>query len=104
MTIKTLAERATKKDLIYKLTAACLTADTLDQLSTEAMDALEAEPENEELDAAADKAYKDFWNTCQTIAEMLVDITGGLIEKKTAFQMALYKRAEIAEIYAKVNK
>lgn len=103
MTLNILAERANKNDLISKLAAACKAADVQDQLSTQAMDALEAEPENEELDAVADKVYKEFWTTCRKIAEMLVDITGGMIEEKIALHMALYKRAEIIRIYIKTK-
>ena len=102
--LKALAERAAKNHSAYNLTVACLAADALDKLSTEAMDALESEPENEELDAAADKAYKEFWDTCRAIAEMLVDITGGMMDEKTALKMALHKRAGILNIYDKANQ
>lgn len=99
--LKTLARTASKNDSIYALSLACIDADEKDLLSTEAMDALESEPENESLDAKADSLYKEYWIACEKIAAQLVSITGGMFDEKTALRMAIHKRTEIVAIYGK---
>lgn len=102
--LETLAKWATKEDLAYKLTVACLAADVQSKLSTEAMEAAEADPENEALETASDELYNEFWDTCRTISAMLVRISGGMIDEKTALRMAVHKRAEIQNIYDKASQ
>lgn len=99
--LESLARAASKNDSIYTLSLACIDADAKDLLSTEAMDAMEKDPENESLDVVADRLYNEYWTACRGIAAMLVSMTGGMISEKTALHMAIYKRTEIVAIYGK---
>ncbi len=57
---------------------------------------------NETLDEdTQDKEYMYFWEACKRIAENLVKLTNGAIDKQTALKMAVHKRNEIERIICK---
>lgn len=79
--------------LSYSLTIACLAADLHYKLSEEADETGD--------EAQSDIYYSDYHKSCDNIAEILVELTGGEIDNKTAKRMAHFKREEILALYDK---
>lgn len=76
----------------------CKSADVQEKLHNEALERYEADCENQELENAADEAYKEYYGTCKNLSEMLVNITAGKITPDIAFTMAFEKRNDIENI------
>lgn len=60
----------------------------------------QAEPMNEEKEAAFDAAYQAEYNAFMAAAECIVKMTGGKIDIKTAREMVRTKRNEILDLVA----
>lgn len=67
----------------------------LTRAADEADNAYQADPENIEKEAAFDAAYDAEYNKTEEIAELIVKITEGKIDSKTALMMASWKHWEI---------
>lgn len=76
----------------------CRAADVQEKLHNEALERYEADCENADLENAADEAYKEYYNTCKNIAEMISKVTAGEIDLPTAFTMAFENRGDIENI------
>ena len=79
------------KDLLKRLEIA-------EQRANEADAALEKNPESEELEKAFDEAYKAEFKAFEELANAIVKISGGQIEKRTAATMIRAKRAELKNL------
>ena len=55
----------------------------------ELMEKLEAYPENEELDAFADRVYEETWKSLDSLCEEMERFTGGEVDRKTARKLAI---------------
>lgn len=62
----------------------------------------EANPEDEELEKAFDEAYKAEFEAFEALANEIVKITGGQIEKATASTMIRAKRNELKALIEKI--
>lgn len=62
--------------------------------------AYEADPENAEKEAAFDAAYKAEWSKAEEVAKLIVKMTSGQIDEKTARAMVNGKREEIEKMLA----
>lgn len=80
------------KELLEKLSAAELEANRLDGL-------LDADPDNAELEAQWDAAYKAEGAVFAKVVSELVKITSGQIDRSTAASMLRNKRAEIEKLF-----
>ena len=80
-------------DLSYQLQVACLAADLYQKLSEEADDA----GKEDESDAH----YENYHESCNSIAELLKELTGGQIDDFSAKRMAHHKREQIQALYNK---
>lgn len=64
--------------------------------------AWEADPENEELEAAFDEAYAAEYKAHEALANEIVRITSGRIDYKTASTMIHKKRSELESLIARL--
>lgn len=80
------------KELLEKLSAAELEANRLDGL-------WDADPDNAELEAQWDAAYKAEGAVFAKVVSELVKITSGQIDRSTAASMLRNKRAEIEKLF-----
>lgn len=80
------------KELLEKLSAAELEANRLDGL-------WDANPDNAELEAQWDAAYKAEGAVFAKVVSELVKITSGQIDRSTAASMLRNKRAEIEKLF-----
>ena len=71
----------------------------LKEESDKAFEALEKDPENADLDAAEAKAYKEYWDSSETLAKELVSFTSGQIDMKTARAMLRKKADELDDLF-----
>ena len=71
----------------------------LKEESDKAFEALEKDPENADLDAAEAKAYKEYWDSAETLAKGLVSFTSGKIDMKTARAMLRKKADELDDLF-----
>ncbi len=76
------------KELLNKLKEAEIMADKADA-------AWEADPENEQLEKAFDEAWKKEFEAFEKLADKIVIVTDGKINKKTAATMIRKKRNEV---------
>lgn len=74
--------------------------ERLEETTSHANDEMVADPENEEKEKASDKAYKAEWNVFMAVADMVVKMTGGQVDGKTARTMVRTKRNEVLSIVA----
>lgn len=81
------------KELLEKLSAAELEANRLDGL-------WDADPDNAELEAQWDAAYKAEGAVFAKVVSELVKITSGQIDRSTAASMLRSKRAEIEKLFS----
>lgn len=80
------------KELLEKLNAS--------ELETNRIDALwEADPDNAELEAQWDAAYKTEGAVFANVVSELVKITSGQVDRSTATSMLRSKRAEIEKLF-----
>lgn len=70
--------------------------ETAEAAYDEALEALEADAENESLEAAWDEAYRDLWNAEQAFVVALESFTVGFVSVKMARRMLTIKRDELA--------
>lgn len=80
------------KELLEKLSAAELEANRLDGL-------WDADPDNAELEAQWDAAYKAEGAVFAKVVSELVKITSGQIDRSTAALMLRNKRVEIEKLF-----
>lgn len=83
------------KELLKALEAAETTTNAADA-------AWEADPENDRLEMAFDKAYKAECEAFAAVVDKIVIITSGRIDKKTAATMLRCKRNDIENLAAKM--
>lgn len=81
------------KELLEKLSAAELEANRLDGL-------WDTDPDNAELEAQWDAAYKAEGAVFAKVVSELVKITSGQIDRSTAASMLRNKRAEIEKLFS----
>lgn len=63
---------------------------------------LEAEPENEKISAAWDKAYSKEFKAHEALVAGIVEMTSGMIDSKTARIMISAKRAELKNLISRL--
>lgn len=80
------------KELLKKLSAAELEANRIDEL-------WEAAPDNIELEAQWDAAYKTEGAIFAKVVSKLVKITSGQIDRSTAASMLRTKRTEVEKLF-----
>lgn len=83
------------KRLFEELEAAELKANELDE-------AIENDPENEELENAWNEAYEAEWNASEILINEIVKITNGIIGNMTARKMIGMKRNELKTLISKI--
>lgn len=72
----------------------------LKEIADRAEEEMIADPTNEEKEKAFDEAYKAEFDAFMAIADLIVKMTGGQIEEKTAREMVRTKRNEIMNLVA----
>ena len=70
--------------------------------ATKADEAWEADPENEELEAAFDEAYSKEFEARENLAKAIVKTTFGKIDIQTARNMIRIKRMELETLISKM--
>lgn len=90
-------EKKSGKELLKKLEK----FEELEAVASKADEAYEAEPENAELEAAFDKAYKEEFQAMEELLNGIVVLTNGQIDTETAKKMLFTKRAELKKILEK---
>lgn len=70
--------------------------------ATEAMEASEADLENEALDEAFDKAYEAEFEKFEEVTDAIVSLSKGKIDKKTAGLILRKKRSKFEDLIARV--
>lgn len=63
---------------------------------------LEAEPENEKISAAWDKAYSKEFKAHEALVAGIVEMTSGMIDDKTARAMIAKKRPELKNLISRL--
>ena len=79
--------------------------DKLNELKTliaEAKKYHEASLDENAEEEATDAAYEEYWKRLDKIADLLVLVTGGRIDRVTALKMAIHKADKMLELVAKV--
>ena len=72
----------------------------LEEIANHAEADYEREPENREFEELFDKAYQNENDAFMAVSELIVKITSGQIDMKTAREMVRTKRSEILNIVA----
>lgn len=72
----------------------------LEEIADKADAEYESEPENGEKEKAFEKAYQAEYNAFMAVSELIVKMTGGQIDIKTARAMVKTKRNEILNLVA----
>lgn len=90
-------KKASGKELLKKLEK----FEELEAAASKADEAYEAEPENAELEAAFDKAYKEEFHAMEELLNGIVALTKWQIDTETAKKMLFTKRAELKKILEK---
>jgi len=72
----------------------------LEEIAYKADAEYEAEPENKEKEKAFDEAYKAEFIAFMTVSELIVKVSGGQIDIKTARKIVKTKRNEILNLVA----
>lgn len=70
--------------------------------ANEADEAFGNDPENEELEAAFDKAYKEEYKAFENLVNAIVEISKGKIENKIARLMIRTKRNELKALLSRM--
>lgn len=71
-----------------------------EEIANKAGDAMMADPTNGEKEKAFDEAYQAEYNAFTTIAILILKMTNGRIDKKTAREMVWTKRNELINLVA----
>lgn len=74
--------------------------ERLEEIANKADDEMMADPTNEEKEKAFDEAYKAEFNAFTAVANLIVKMTNGQIDEKTARTMIRTKRNDILDIIA----
>lgn len=74
--------------------------ERLEKIADMADDAMMADPTNEKKEKAFDEAYKAEFDAFMTVANLIVKMTGGQMDKKTARTIVRTKRSEIMNLIA----
>lgn len=74
--------------------------ETLEAVAIVANIAYEEDPKNPEKEAASDEAYRAEWEASEAAAALMVRMTGGAVDVKTARIMIKTKRAELLRLTA----
>lgn len=74
--------------------------ERLERIADRAEDEMMADPTNEEKENIFDEAYKAEFAAFMAAANLIVEMTGGRIDEKTARTMVRTKRGEIVKIVA----
>lgn len=72
------------------------------EAANKADQAWEADPENAEKEVAFDEAYKAEYKAMEAIADEIVKISAGKIDKKTACAIIIKKGAELETLIARM--
>lgn len=72
----------------------------LEEIANKADDEMTADPTNEEKEKAFDEAYKAEFDAFTAVANLIVKMTKGQIDEKTACTMVRTKRNEIMNLIA----
>ena len=73
-----------------------------EKLANEIDEAFELDPENEEIESKWDEAYKAEYEAKEQVTDKIVEMTSGMIDKKTANTMILAKRKELVELISRI--
>lgn len=92
-------EKKSGKELLKKLEK----FEKLETAANKADEAYKAEPENEETEAAFDKAYKAEFQAMEELLNGIAKHTNGQIDTETAKKMLFTKRAELKKILEKAT-
>ena len=87
--------------MLNELKARLEKLEELEQISTEAEKAYEAEPENAEREADFDRAYKNEFAAYMECVKLIQKISGGKIDFQTAKKMVSTERGKLFEILDK---
>lgn len=74
--------------------------ERLEEIANKADDEMMADPTNEEKEKAFDEAYKAEFEAFTAVASLIVKMTSGQIDEKTARTMVRAKRKELMNIVA----
>lgn len=74
--------------------------ESLEMAANKTDEEMMADPENAEKEAAFDAAYKAEWGKAEEAVKLLVKMTSGQIDEKTAQAMINGKREEIKKLLA----
>lgn len=73
----------------------------IDEMFDDEVNSIEMEELYEELyNELSDEAYKEYYAVCEKIADMIVEMTYGNINKKTAMKMAFDKRSDLLRLFS----
>lgn len=87
--------------MMNELKARLAKLEELEQISTDAEKAYETEPENAELEATFDQAYKNEFAAYMACVKLVQKISGGRIDFQTAKKMVSTERGKLSEILDK---
>lgn len=90
-------EKKSGKGLLKKLEK----FEELEAAANKADEAYQAEPENAELEAAFDKAYKEEFEAMEELLNSITTYTNGEIDKETSKKMLFTHREELKQILEK---
>ena len=76
--------------------------EELEAITNRLEEAIEADPENEELETAWNKAYKNEYKAFEALIDKIVSISHGMIDNKTARAMIITKRKELKALVARM--
>ena len=89
--------KASGKGLLKKLEK----FEELEAVANKADEAYQAEPENAELEAAFDKAYKEEFEAMEELLNSITTYTNGEIDTETSKKMLFTHREELKQILEK---
>lgn len=72
----------------------------LEKIANQAENEMMEDPANEEKENAFDEAYKEEFAAFMAVSELIIEMTGGRIDAKTARTMVQTKRNEILSLVA----
>jgi len=88
------------ENMINELKAKLEELTRLEEAASKADDEMMADPTNEEKEKAFDVAYQNEFNAFIAVSEMIVKITSGKIDTKTAREIVRTIRNEIINLVA----
>lgn len=87
--------------MMNELKARLAKLEELEQIANHAESDYEADPENAELEATFDRAYKNEFNAYMECVKMIQKISGGKIDFQTAKKIVSTERGKLFEILDK---